>query len=84
MSMVLSLDVEMELDRVEWPYLLFVLKIFGLGDYFFNWIKVLYNSPQAAVITNGLRSKTFPLQWENCQGDPLSPLLFNLAVEPLA
>lgn len=38
----------------------------------------------ASVYTNDIQSPSFPLQHGTRQGCPLSPLLFNLAIEPLA
>lgn len=64
--------------------MLYTLEKFGLCDNFIKWVKVLYNAPVAAVLTNGLRCSNFPLHRGNRQGDPLNPLLFTIAIEPLA
>ena len=53
-----------------------------MGAGFVEWVKVLYKSPAARV--NGSVSDAFPLCRGTRQGCPLSPLLFALALEPLA
>uniref|UniRef100_A0A3Q3BNZ9 Reverse transcriptase domain-containing protein n=1 Tax=Kryptolebias marmoratus TaxID=37003 RepID=A0A3Q3BNZ9_KRYMA len=82
-SVAVSLDAEKAFDMVEWKYLFSVLKKFGFGDGFLNLIQSLYNSPQARVVTNGIISDSFRLFRGNRQGDPVSPALFVLAIEPL-
>lgn len=57
---------------------------FGFGLAFCSWIKILYATPQASVHTNKIISNYFPIGRGTRQGCPLSPLLFDLAIEPLA
>ena len=69
---------------MEWPYLFYTLKRFGFGNTFISWIKLLYTSPLACVRTNNDYSDYFSLECGTRHGCPLSPLLFAIAIEPLA
>lgn len=69
---------------MEWGFLRHTLGIFGFGEGFIKWVNIIYSDPRATVITNGLTSPFFSLTRGTKQGDPLSPLLFTLFLEPLA
>lgn len=81
---ILSLDAEKAFDRVEWPYLLEVLKRFGFGDYFCKWVEIMFVGSFGMVSTNNFVSQPFELSRGTRQGSPISPLLFIIALEPLA
>lgn len=81
---ILSLDAEKAFDQVEWSYIIAVLQAFDLGESFSCWVKMLYAKPRASVLTNFDKSSQFALHRGTRQGCPLSPLLFAIAIEPLA
>jgi hypothetical protein len=56
----------------------------GVEGKYFNIIKAVYDKSTARIILNGQNLKPFPLQSGTKQGCPLSPLLFNIAMEFLA
>uniref|UniRef100_A0A668AZ50 Reverse transcriptase domain-containing protein n=1 Tax=Myripristis murdjan TaxID=586833 RepID=A0A668AZ50_9TELE len=49
-----------------------------------QWIRALYYKPLARVKTNGIMSEPFELTRSTRQGCPVSPIIFVLALEPLA
>ena len=60
------------------------LKKCGFEDSLISWIKLLYLRPTATVITKRQPSEQFSLGRGTRQGCSLSPLLFAIAIEPLA
>ena len=56
----------------------------GIDGTYLNIIKAIYDKPTANVILNGENLKAFPLRSGTRQGCPLSPLLFNRALEVLS
>ena len=81
---LLSLDFEKAFDSVDWEYLDGLLDRLGFGPYFRKCVRTLYNGSMAQVRVNGCLSEPFPICRGTRQGCPLSPLLFALAIEPLA
>ena len=83
-GLVMSLDAEKAFDHVEWPYLFTIMEKFGLGEEFIKLTRLIYFSPKASVLVNGIKSSEYKLGRSTRQGDPLSLLIFALAIEPLA
>lgn len=81
---ILSLDVEKAFDRVKVPYLLTLLEHMAFGPKFLTTLQAIYLDPTARVKVNGTVSHPFRIRRGTRQGCPLSPLLFALAIEPLA
>ena len=79
----LLLDQEKAYDRVHPSYLRSCLSHFGFPAPFVDCITQLFFGTTLCVNVNGFLSAPFPQGRGLRQGDPLSPLLFNLAVEPL-
>ena len=56
------LDQEKAFDRVNHDFLFKVMKSFGIGENFINWVKLLYSNASAAVNVNGYLTKPIPLE----------------------
>ncbi|OWZ06370.1 RNA-dependent DNA polymerase [Phytophthora megakarya] len=77
------LDFAKAFDSVLWPALNLVLKHFGFGNFFRDAIKTFYKGTIVTVLVNGIASEYFELGSGVRQGDPLSPALFVLFLEPM-
>ena len=82
--MIISIDVEKALDKIQYRYMVKSLQKLDVGGIYLNTIKAIYDRPTANIILNGEKLKAFPLRSGTRQGWPLSPLLFNIVLEVLA
>ena len=71
-------------DSLEWSFLFGLLQRIGLSPRFLRLIRLLYTQPVAWVCVNGEVSETFGVERGTRQGRTLSPLLYAIAMEPLA
>ena len=81
---IVALDQEKAYDKIMHTYLWKVLEKFGFPNHFIQVVKTLYNNASTVVIINGVISTPFLVIRGVRQGDPLSCLLFNLSIEPMA
>lgn len=80
---MLKLDLTRAFDSTSWPFLFEVLRQYGFGHRFLEWIAILMSSASTRVLLNGVPG---PPIWHReglRQGDSLSPQLFVLAVDTL-
>ncbi|OJT08964.1 Transposon TX1 uncharacterized 149 kDa protein [Trametes pubescens] len=81
---IIALDQEKAYDKIAHDYLWRVLEAFGIPEAFTSIVKSLYASAKTSVVINGVTSDTYEIYRGVRQGDPLSCLLFDLAIEPLS
>ena len=80
-NLMLKLDMEKAYDRVEWPFLLFMLRKFGFAEHVVDIIFRLVSNNWFSVLVNGEPSGFFKSTRGVRQGDPVSPGLFVLIAE---
>ena len=56
----------------------------GINGMYLKAIKTNYEKPTASIILSGQKQEAFSLNSGTTKGCPLSPLLFNIALEILA
>ncbi|KAE8240454.1 hypothetical protein A4X06_0g7767, partial [Tilletia controversa] len=79
---ILLLDQQKAYDRVGHPWLWSVLQTAGVPATFLKTIQSFYKDPHLQVMINGLLTDLIPLRAGLLQGDPLSCVLYNLALQP--
>ena len=79
--MILSIDAEKALDKIQHCFLIKTLKKGGIEGSYLEIIKAIYQSPNVNIILNGEKLRAFSLRSGTRQGCPQSPLLFNIVLE---
>jgi len=82
-STLFKVDIAKAFDSVHWSFLLEILRHLGFSRRWTNWISLLLSTASTKIILNGQPGRRICHARGLRQGDPLSPLLFVLVMEPL-
>jgi hypothetical protein len=80
-GLVLKQDYEKAYDRVDWGFLAEMLRARGFGPRWVSWVMKLVQGGSTSISMNNNFFGYFQSGKGLRQGDPLSPLLFNLVVD---
>jgi hypothetical protein len=83
-TVLAKIDIAKAFDTVSWNYLLRIMRHMGFSQRWLNWISLCLASASTRVIVNGSPSPRICHARGLRQGDPLSPMLFVIAMEGLS
>jgi retron-type reverse transcriptase len=81
--LLLKLDIAKAFDNIRWEYLLEVMQQLGFGQRWRNMMSQIWSSTTSRIILNGVPGRPIKHAKGLRQGDPLSPMLVILAMDPL-
>jgi hypothetical protein len=84
MVFFLKIDFEKAYDKVKWDFLQQALRMKGFPPYWCNWIARFVQGGSVGIRVNDDIGHYFQTLKGLRQGDPLSPILFNIVADMMA
>ena len=79
----INLDWEKAFDKVDWKFLIKIMKKLGFTNFIIRWLMNLYTDITSACLVNGNITKEFAVERGVRQGCPMSMLVYVIFQEPL-
>jgi hypothetical protein len=82
-DVIFKIDFEKAYDKVKWLFVRQVREMKGFSNKWCQWIESIIQGGHVGIKINDQVRKNFQSKKGLRQGDPLSPLLFNIVVDML-